>query len=134
MTSLENLYFAMGELAYAIAFSDGKVQKEEREKFQEIIATGLKEHKVEFDISDIIFQMLEKDKVYSNTVYDWAMKEIKSNSHYLSPALKHSFINILEKIAEAFPPITDEEINLLQRFKKEMVLIEGDPVYYEKSL
>lgn len=134
MTSLENLYYAMGEMAYAVAFSDGEVQKEEREKFQEIITTGLKEHHVEFDVSDIIFQMLEKDKVSSTTVYDWAIKEIKANSHYLSPALKSTFINIIERVAEAFPPITTDEMNLLQRFKKDILSIEGDPVYYEKSL
>ena len=134
MTPIENLHYAIGELAYAIAFSDGQVQKEEREKFQAIVTTGLKDHFVEFDISDIIFQMLEKDKANSNTVYEWAIKEIKTNSHYLSPSLKHKFISVMEKVAEAFPPVTNEELNLLQRFKKDIVSIEGDPVYYEKSL
>ena len=132
MTPIENLHYAIGELAYAIAFSDGKVQKEEREKFQTIVTTGLNNKHVNFDISDIVFQILEKDKVSSNTVYDWAIKEIKTNSHYLSPELKRTFITTMENVAEAFPPITRDEINLLQRFKKEIVSIEGDPVYYEK--
>lgn len=134
MTPIENLYYAIGELAYAVAFSDGKVQQEERDKFHAIVSSGLNNQQENFDISDIVFKILDKDKVASSTVYEWAMKEIKINSHYLSPKLKHTFITTMEKVAEVFPPITDEEMNLLQRFKREMVLIEGDPVYYEKSV
>lgn len=133
MTSIENLYYAIGELAYAVAFSDGKVQMEEREKFHTIVSSGLNNKHVNFDISDIVFQILDKDKVSSSTAYEWAMKEIKINSHYLSPELKRTFITTMEKVAEAFPPITIEELNMLLRFKKEIMLVEGDPVYFEKT-
>lgn len=132
MTSLQNLHTAIGELAYAIARADGAIQKEERQKFHDIVAAELRSKDYDFDISEIIFQILDKDKyVDARTSYDWAMKEIKLNSHYLSPKLKETFINVMEKIAQAYPPVTEEERNLIEEFKKEIASMNGDPVFYE---
>lgn len=133
MTSEQNLHTAIGELAYAIARADGAIQKEERKKFHDIVAAEMHCKDYDFDVSDIIFQVLEKDKfIDSNTAYDWAIKEIKTNSHYLSPELKKTFIKVIEKVAKAYPPITKDENNLIERFKKDIEPINGDPVYYEK--
>lgn len=132
MTPEQNLHTAIGELAYAIARADGTIQKEERKKFHDIVAAELYCKDYDFDVSDIIFQILEKDKfIDSKTAYDWAMKEIKTNSHYLSPELKKTFVKVIEKVAKAYPPITTDEINLIERFKKDIAPINGDPVYYE---
>ena len=134
MTPLENLHYAIGELAYAIALADGKVQNEERKKFLGIVEAELRCNDYAFSISDIIFQILDKDKQDTEVVYKWAMEQIKLNSHYLSPELKKTFIRVLEKVANAFPPVTKEESNLLERFKRDISSIYGDPVYFEKSL
>lgn len=132
MTPLENLHLALGELAYAIARADGEIQKEEREKFQNIVAAEIRSKDYDFDISGIIFQVLDKDKYADpQTSYDWGMKEIRLNSHYLSPELKQTFIVVMEKVARAFPPVTKEERNFLEMFKKDIESIEGDPVFYE---
>lgn len=130
MNPTENLHYAIGQLAFAVAFSDGKVQKEESEKFHKIVLEELNNKSYDFDVSDIIFQVMEKDKMDSNTVYDWVMKEIKTNSHYLSPELKNKFISVIERIASAYPPITKEESNIINRFKKDIEQINGDPTYY----
>ena len=135
MTSLENLHSAIGELAYAIARADGTIQKEERQKFHDIVAAELRCKDYDFDISDIIFQILDKDKyIDSQTSYDWAMKEIRLNSHYLSPELKQTFIKVMEKVAKAYLPVTMEETNILEQFKKDIAPLKGDPVYYERHL
>ena len=134
MTPLENLHSAIGELAYAMAHADGTIQKEEREKFHNIVAAELRCKDYDFDVSDIIFQILDKDKIIdTQTSYDWAMKEIRLNSHYLSPKLKETFIKVMEKVAKAYPPVTQEEMNLLERFKKDIAPLKGDPVYYEMA-
>ncbi|MGZ4054897.1 MAG: tellurite resistance TerB family protein [Bacteroidia bacterium] len=133
MDSLQNLHYAIGLLAYAVAFSDGKVQKEEREKFHAIVEAELRCKDYDFNVSDIIFQMMEKEKSDAVTSYNWAMKEIKTNSHYLSPELKKTAISVMEKIAKAFPPITKEENRFLEMFKKDIAPINGDPVYYHAS-
>ncbi len=130
MTPLENLHLAIGEIAYAVAKIDGKVQNEERQKFHNIVAAELRTKDYDFQISDIIFQIIDKDKMDAETTYDWAMKEIKLNSHYLSPELKLTFLRIMDKIAKAYPPVTSEEKKFIERFKKDIELINGDPVYY----
>lgn len=131
MTPQQNLHSAIGKLAYAIACADGEVQKEERKKFQAIVAAELRCKDWDFDISDITFKMLEKEKfVDSKTSYDWAMKEIRLNSHYLSPEMKKTFVRVIEKIARSFPPVTSEETNLIEQFKRDIEAINGDPVYY----
>jgi uncharacterized tellurite resistance protein B-like protein len=133
MTPLENLHTAIGEMAYAIATADGSMQKEERKKFHDIVAAELRCKDYDFDISDIIFQILEKDKTDTHTSYDWAIKEIKMNSQYLSPQLKETFIKVIEKVAKAYSPMTIKEKNLLERFKEDIATINGDPVYYNSK-
>jgi uncharacterized tellurite resistance protein B-like protein len=134
MTSLESLHYAIGELAYAMARIDGKVQREERQRFFDIVTTELAAKHGDFDIAKIIFQIIEKDKMDAETTYNWAMREIKLNSHYLSPELKQSYIDIMEKIAEAYPPVTLEEKTILERFKKDIEPLIGDPIFYEKTM
>jgi hypothetical protein len=62
--------------------------------------------------------------------YDSAMKQIKTNSHYLSPELKATFIKVMEKVANAYKTVTINEQNLIEKFKKDIEPIIGDPVYY----
>jgi uncharacterized tellurite resistance protein B-like protein len=132
MTPLENLHTAIGELAYSVACADGAIQKEERDKFHAIVLAELRCKEYNFDVADIIFRVLEKDKyVDAKTSYDWAMNEIRVNSHYLSPKLKETFVRVMEKVAKAYPPVTREEISLIDKFKKDIEPIKGDPVYYE---
>ena len=62
MTPEQNLHNAIGQLAYAIAKADGAIQKEETKKFHAIVEAELRCKDYDFDVSDIIFQVLEKDK------------------------------------------------------------------------
>lgn len=133
MTPLQNLYYAIGEIAYAVASSDGEVQKEERLRFHSIVAAELRCDHYGFDISGIVFQIMDKEKQSTENAYNWAMKQIRLNSHYLSPELKNEFVNVMEKIAKAYPPVTAEENNLIERFKKDIAPLSGDPVYYGKA-
>ncbi len=133
MTPIQNLHYALGELAYAFAKVDGKVNPEERKKFEQIISSGFKEQNYNYDVSDIIFKILDKDKRDVETVYNWAIKEFQVNSHYLSPELKTCALKIMKSIAEAFPPVTKEENQLLQRFKNDIEPLIGDPIYYKQS-
>jgi uncharacterized tellurite resistance protein B-like protein len=130
MTPTENLHYAIGELAYAIAAADGEIQQAERDIFHDIIKTELQHKDVDFNVTDIIFQVLNKQKTSTDYAYDWAMKQIRLNSHYLSPALKEKFIAVMEKVANAFKPVTIDEMRLVEKFKMDIAPITGDPVYY----
>lgn len=132
MTPTENLYYAIGQMAFTIARADGEVQKAERQKFCEIVTAELGRQHYGFDIASIIFQVMDKERCSAKDSYDWAMKQVKINSHYLSPELKATFINVMEKIAEAYPPVTIEEALLIDKFKADIGPLQGDPVYYSR--
>ena len=134
MTPIENLHYAIGELAYAVARVDGVVQKEERKKFHDIVAAELRCKDYDFDVSEIIFQIIDKDNQDSKSAYESAMHQIRLNSHYLSPALKKTFIRVMEKIAKSYAKISPAEQSLIDKFKREIEPIQGDPVFYEKNL
>lgn len=133
MTPIERLHYAIGELAYAVASADGQVQKQEREKFHAIVAAELRCKDHAFDVADIIFQIMEKDKTDSAISYKGAMDEIRLNSHYMSPELKKTFIRVMEKVAAAFSPVTVTEKDLINRFRSDIQTINGDPVFYERA-
>jgi uncharacterized tellurite resistance protein B-like protein len=135
MEPLENLHYAIGELAYATAAADGKIDKKEREEFHNIVKAELRFCKdYGFDVSDIIFHILDKDKQMDvEEMYTSAMQTIKTNGHYMSPKLKATSIRVMEHMAKAFPPVTPSEGSLLERFKKDIAPINGDPVFYESK-
>ncbi len=133
MTPVENLHYAIGELAIAVALADGEIQKEERDQFHKLVETELRNKYYAFDISDIIFKVMDKQQVLSTSdAYNSALKEIKMNSHYLSPELKATFIKVMEKVANAYKPVTINEMLLIEKFKEDIARIYGDPVYYSK--
>jgi uncharacterized tellurite resistance protein B-like protein len=130
MTPLKNLHYAIGELAYAVANADGKVQNQERLRFHDIVAAELRIKHFDFDISEIIFRIMDKDKTDVKTAYNQAMKDIRLNSHYLSPELKQKFIRVMEKVAKAFKAVSEEERSLIDKFKCDIQHVYGDPVFY----
>jgi uncharacterized tellurite resistance protein B-like protein len=132
MTPTENLHYAIGQLAYAVAKADGAIQKEERQKFANIVAAELRCKDYDFNVTDIIFKVLEDEKfIKPKDAYDWAMKQIRTNSHYLSPELKQTFIKVMQKIAKAYPPVTIDEVSIMVRFQNDIATIHGDPVFYK---
>jgi hypothetical protein len=76
---------------------------------------------------------MERQTGTTRTIYDWAMNTIRQNSHYLSPEMKQKFIDVMEKIAEAYAPITVAEESVLERFKKDIAPLKGDPIYYQNK-
>lgn len=133
MTPLQSLYYAIGTLAYAVAKADGVVQKEERLKFHNLITEQLSMENYGFSISEIIFQIMDKDKATLPDTYFWALNEVRRNSHYLSPQMKTRFIAVMEKVAAAYPPVTIEEESLIHRFMKDIEPLKGDPIYFGKG-
>jgi len=132
MTPTENLYYALGEIAYTIAFADGKVQQEEMDRFSELVKNGLLRGNLSYDISGIVFELLRKERQDADTTYEWAIHELKLNSHYLTPTMKQAFIDTINAVSEAFPPVTVREQTFLRKFKEEIEPLKGDSAYYDR--
>ena len=133
MTNIERLYYALGEVAYAIAKADGTIQKEERQKLHLILEEEFKKHKSGFDFTEIIFQILAKEGMDSKTAYGWALKEIRLNSQYVSETLKQHFISTIKKVAEAFPPVERSERELIDDFIYQLKSVKGDDVFSSQT-
>lgn len=121
MNGKERLYYALGELAFAVALADGKINTEERMKIHDIVVSGTKCDNYDFNVSEIIFHILQKQKTFNQEdLYSRAMKEIKTYSNFLTNDMKAEFSAVLEKIARAFNHISPEENDLLERFRKDI--------------
>lgn len=129
MTPSESLYYALGEMAYAIAMADGRIQNDEVRKFHTILESELTVTGDSLSVADIIFHIMKKDHVDSETAYTNALNQMKLNSQYLSAEMKLSFLHVAEKVAKAFPPSLRSEKNMIVRFRKDISEITGDPVF-----
>ena len=120
MEGKKNLYFALGELAYAVAKADGQVQKEEKQKLHDLIVKGTSCHDTDFDISEIIFHLLHRDNMEAGEVYDWAINEMRRYKQFLTEDMKVDFVGVIEKVARAFDPVTVEEAGLIDRLRADL--------------
>lgn len=120
MDSKQQLFYALGELAYAMASADGKLQNEEKKTFEKIVSEHKAWHAGDFDYAAVIFRIMEKDKTDMETAYTFAMKEMELNKHHLTAQMINSFKEILARVAEAFPPVAINEKELLQRFNSDI--------------
>lgn len=120
MHGIENIYYALGEMAYAIAKADGAVQKEERKKVHEIVSEEIQKNNINIDYTDTIFKILDKDDNDAASSYEWAMQEFEENKTHLTPALVDQFVLIVDKIADAFDLPSDNEDAMVSRFKKDI--------------
>ena len=118
-TSKQHLFYAIGILAYAVAKADDKIQNEELKALKEIVKSEI-DHDIDFGYTEIIFQLLAKDGNSIDTVYDWAMNSIELGKHHLTMDLTYQFCTILKKVAEAFPPSTEEEREKKKRFDSDI--------------
>lgn len=131
---ISNLYYALGEACYAIAIADGVVQVEERNKLSEILKKEFAHTTAQdIDETEIIFQILNKERANAKMAMTWAIKEIKTNAHYLSTDLKCHFISTIIKVADSFAPITQEEKKMLLSFISEVVDIQEDKMLSASS-
>lgn len=133
MTPTENLYYALGELAYAVAMADGRIQKDEEKKLHGILQSELNVPEDTVSVADIIFHIMSKDHADAEEAYESAMNQIRLNSHYLSPEMKLGFLRVAEKVSQAFPPRMRSEKNMIARFRQDISSVTGDPVFYSSK-
>lgn len=120
MDAKQSLFYGFGQIAYAVAQADGKVQREEREKLHQFLKEEINRIDADFDYTDIIFQLLDKEHIDFETSYKWGIDSMKLGSNKLTNQLKWEFLEILCKVAESYPPSTKAEMEIITRFTKDM--------------
>jgi hypothetical protein len=118
--SKENIYYALGSLAYAIAKADGEIQKEElniiRKNAQEILFS----EDISNDFVDEIFDQLESKDISVQDAYNYAIDLLESNKYEYDfyDSVKKKCILFLESIAGSFEREALKERNIIADFKK----------------
>ncbi len=121
MDAQDYLFYGFGQVVYSIALSDGKVQREEYELLKTKIQDGANKHSLDYGFTDIIFQLLEKENVFSaEESYSNGIKNMKLGGHKMTPDMKIAFEDIVGQVAASFPPVTNEEKNIIEKFKTDL--------------
>ncbi|NQY10201.1 MAG: TerB family tellurite resistance protein [Flavobacteriales bacterium] len=123
MEGKRSIYYALGQLAYAIAKADGKVQMVEREELTHIISEALGDHNFDFGVAEIIFHVLDKDDMDFEMAYSMALADLEEHKVWLNPDIKADFIKVVEKIALSYGGVHENERKLIKRFKKDIEAI-----------
>ena len=112
---------ALAELAYSIALADGELDKEEKLAFNKIIETELGKYAWS---AKNRFAMLE-EKITPNVEqsYKIALFAIRNNKGDFTPQMRSTFINVIEKVAEATGGLADAEKAIIDRFKVDIKMI-----------
>jgi len=121
MDAFSYLFYGLGQVAYAVAMADGKVQKEEEQILNDIVVSNLEKNNIAFDYADTIFKILKNDNILdAESSYNEGMKSINLGGNHLTDDLRDVFVVIINEIAEAFPPNTDEESGFISRFNEDI--------------
>lgn len=111
--SKEQLFEAFGEILYALAAVDGKIQQEEKE----LIAQAIKHHRYEYDILFSFKQEVTK----SRTIKEAFAKAMHTFREYGSFDGYSDFKIILENLANSCQGISTEEKEIIDQFHHELL-------------
>lgn len=115
-----NLIYGVGQLAYAVAKIDGKIQNEEKDRLHKFVVKELSPYCGQTDVAPIIFEILNKDKQDFDTSYKFAMSAVKLSSHLLNKEVNHAILNIMVKVAATFPPVTFSEAVVIEKIRQDL--------------
>lgn len=120
--SKQNIYKAMGSMAYAIAIADGEIQEEEKNTIRRLALE-------EFELSDIdnvwitnMFQELEDKNISLEEAYRYAMDVLESNrfDFDFDEGTKKKCLKFIERTAESFEGVDLNERQILNRLKTDL--------------
>lgn len=121
MDANDLLFYGFGQVAYATAMADGKVQRAEHDKLLDIIQGSIEAHDIDYMYSGIIFELMEKENVFTKEdAINYGLKNMHLASHKLDENTRACFVDILHKVAEAFDGTTPEELDVIRRFNAKM--------------
>ncbi len=121
MDAVQHLFYGLGQITYAIAMSDGKVQPEEHDTLMQKIKDGIQKLGADLSYSEIVFKLYQKD--HSGDVdflYSEGIKNINLGKHHFSEELRGKFIEFAASVAEAYNSVDNNEDRLLTRFKNDV--------------
>lgn len=120
MEAQQHAFYGLGIIAFVAANADGEIQMSERKELHRIIENWSDNVEANFDIAEIIFSIIIKNKHYEEMSYENGMKYIRLGSNYLDESLKEKFLFLIQDIVHSATPVTGEEKVLVKRFKADL--------------
>ncbi len=120
MKEQQQLYYVIGQLAYAVARADEVIEAKEKQQLQQILVQTVMQHDIQFDFDIMIFHILQKDKKDFETTYNWAIHSMKLSRQHFTVRLKEQFADILRQVTAAFPSVAINPDVLIERFQKDL--------------
>jgi len=124
--SKQNIYVAMGSLAYAIAKADGVIQEEEKQLIKRLAQEELlRDEELDTNWIDDIFNRLETDKISVEDAYNYAIDVLKANKfeYDFYDSTKQKCIKFMEKTAFSFGGISHNEQSIIEQFKRDVTVL-----------
>lgn len=115
----DTLRYAACLLACAVAGADGRIQNEEKDQLQAIINRELVLNSKSFRYAGILSNLIQHGETLKPN-YSWALSELKKNEKLVTPQFKQQVIGLIQRIAEVFPPVTQDEGELVKRIRQEV--------------
>ncbi|MGF7216356.1 putative tellurite resistance protein B-like protein [Spirosoma lacussanchae] len=112
---LATLYLGLGNAVYALTKVDGRIQREESDTVQQILASLPQGH-----LALQAFSVLDSCDVPVEAAYAFAMRRFSDNRKALNEALKKQFVSLLLQVAEAHDSLSTKEQEFIKRFRRDL--------------
>ena len=110
-----DLYIGLGNVAYALAKMDGRLQPEEAASLQRLLR-----EEPHGEIACDAFNLNDRYGVKAEDAYRFAFRRFTENRRDLDPGLKKKFISILQRVADSSDGTSRKEHELLRRCRKKI--------------
>ncbi len=113
--ALSSLYLGFGNLVYALAKADGRVQNEEADTVRQLLA-----EQPFGELAQYAFTLLEERNVSVEEAYAFGMRRLTDNRKALNDSLKKQFVDMLLHVAGAHDDTSRKEQDMIKRFRRDL--------------
>ncbi len=125
----KDFYINLGRLLYAVAMADGEVQDEEMQELYKLVISDLSDESLfnqdEVNVfnTEFEFESLMERKVSRNDAFHTFIGFFDQNKTHFTPEMKKVVIHAVERIAESFDGIVNEEREMIDILKSRLELL-----------
>jgi len=131
MLNVKQFYKELGKLLYAVAATDGKIEKEEITALYDFVSKELALSESDSDSSgmnkafytDFEFDDYAEHHVSIQKAHDSFMRFLQANVTEMDPRLINKAIEAIEKVASSFKKVNKKEREVVDKIKTEIAEI-----------
>jgi uncharacterized tellurite resistance protein B-like protein len=120
--SIQNIYIAMGSLAYAITKADGQIQEQEKNTIKQLAQKEFELNDLDNEWIENMFIKLEKEGISLDDAYNYAIDVLEANRYEFDFdfEMKQKCVRFMERVAESANGVSVNEQLILKKFKTDI--------------